>query len=526
MYKNNKILVVIPARGGSKGIPRKNIRLLGGKPLIAHTIEITKASEYVDELVVTTDDNEIAFVAGKFGAKTIKRDGKLAEDSIPLDPVIYDATIKQEEKEGEKYDVVITVVVDDRHLSWGWDEENKKYYPLYKARLNRQYLPKSYKETGSIFASKRKFICENSRLGDNIGLIEVSKQESIDIDNYEDWWVAERILKKKKILIKTDASHDIGTGHVYRSLSIASKLINHEVIFLLDEAKPLGIEIVKNNNYPYITHNTHQAESEEANQEAKDEVVEKIEAYGPDIVINDILNTKSKYTKALRDRGYFIVNFEDLGGGIKYAHLIFDALYEHKIPLQNLYSGHNFYILKDEFYYQSPKEITEDVNRILLTFGGSDPNNFTEKVTESILKSSYENEIEIILGLGYSNKKEIQEKYKDNDRITIYENVKNMSEHMHSADLIFTSAGRTMYEIASLGVPCVCLCQNERELSHIFGNVENGFINLGLGVNITEEQILETLESLLDNYELRCEMSRRMKSIDLKHGFENIAERI
>ena len=68
MYKNNKILVVIPARGGSKGIPRKNIRLLGGKPLIAHTIEITKASEYVDELVVTTDDNEIAFVAGKFGA--------------------------------------------------------------------------------------------------------------------------------------------------------------------------------------------------------------------------------------------------------------------------------------------------------------------------------------------------------------------------------------------------------------------------------------------------------------------------
>ena len=201
MYKNNKILVVIPARGGSKGIPRKNIRLLGGKPLIAHTIEITKASEYVDELVVTTDDNEIAFVAGKFGAKTIKRDGKLAEDSIPLDPVIYDATIKQEEKEGEKYDVVITVqptspllktktldlaieklldieednngneisydtiisVVDDRHLSWGWDEENKKYYPLYKARLNRQYLPKSYKETGSIFASKRKFISENSR---------------------------------------------------------------------------------------------------------------------------------------------------------------------------------------------------------------------------------------------------------------------------------------------------------------------------------------------------------------------------
>ena len=95
MYKDNKILVVIPARGGSKGIPRKNIRLLGGKPLIAHTIEMGNASKYVDDVVVSTDDNEIKFIAEKFGAETIKRDGKLAEDSIPLDPVIHDATVQK-----------------------------------------------------------------------------------------------------------------------------------------------------------------------------------------------------------------------------------------------------------------------------------------------------------------------------------------------------------------------------------------------------------------------------------------------
>ena len=549
MYKDNKILVVIPARGGSKGIPRKNIRLLGGKPLIAHTIEMAKASDYVDDVIVTTDDNEIKFIAEKFGAETVKRDGKLAEDSIPLDPVIYDATIQKEKSSDEQYDVVITVqptspllktktldlaietllepnhdeeyydtiisVVDDRHLSWGYDEENKKYFPLYKERVNRQYLPKAYKETGSIFATKREFVKENSRLGDNIGLIEISKQESIDIDNYEDWWVAERILKKKKILIKADASHEIGTGHIYRGLSIASKLVNHEVIFLLDKSQPLGIEIIKNNNYPYITHH-----SDEGN------LIEKIVEYDPDIVINDILNTNSKYTKTLRDKGFFIVNFEDLGGGVKYAHMVFDALYEHKIPLQNLYSGHKYYILKDEFNYQSFKEIKEDVNKVLLTFGGTDPNNLTEKVLESILESNYENQIEIILGLGYANKKEIQEKYKDNERIEIYENVKNMSEHMHDADLIFTSAGRTMYEIASLGVPCICLCQNERELSHIFGNVEHGFINLGLGSEVSKEEIRETFENTIEDYQLRCEMNKRMGEVDLKHGFENIKKLI
>ena len=549
MYKDNEILVVIPARGGSKSIPRKNIRLLGNKPLIAHTIEMAKASDYVDDVVVTTDDNEIKFIAEKFGAETVKRDGKLAEDSIPLDPVIHDATIQKEKLNNEKYDVVITVqptspllktktldlaietllnpnndneyydtiisVVDDRHLSWGYNEDNKKYFPLYKERLNRQYLPKAYKETGSIFATKREFVTENSRLGDNIGLIEISKQESIDIDNYEDWWVAERILKKKKILIKADASHEIGTGHIYRGLSIASKLVNHEVVFLLDEGQPLGIEIIKNNNYPYITHSSN-----------KEELIEKIVEYDPDIIINDILNTSSKYTKTLRDKGFFIVNFEDLGGGVKYAHMVFDALYEHKIPLQNLYSGHKYYILKDEFYYQSFKKIKEEVNKVLLTFGGSDPNNLTEKVLESILESNYKNKIEIILGLGYANKKEIQEKYKDNERIEIYENVKNMSEHMHSADLIFTSAGRTMYEIASLGVPCICLCQNERELSHIFGNVEHGFINLGLGSEVSKEEIRETFESTVKDYQLRCEMNKRMGEVDLKHGFENIKKLI
>ena len=150
--------------------------------------------------------------------------------------------------------------------------------------------------------------------------------------------------------------------------------------------------------------------------------------YDPDIVINDILNTNSQYTKALRDKGFFIVNFEDVGGGVKYAHMVFDALYEHKIPLKNLYSGHKYYILKDEFYYQSFKEIEEEVDKVLLTFGGTDPNNLTEKVLESILESNYKNRIEVILGLGYANKKEIQEKYKDNERIEIFENVKNMSE--------------------------------------------------------------------------------------------------
>ena len=574
MYKNKKIIVVIPARGGSKGIPRKNIRLLFNKPLIAYSIEMANNSKYVDDVVVTTDDDEIKFISEQFKAKTIKRSGKLAEDNVPLDPVIFDAVEKLERKlENEEssnnllsdglekeessknrvhydgnhrkknnslqYDFVITIqptspllktktldlaikklfypstdtvisVVDDRHLRWAYDQKNNSCFPLYEERLNRQYLPKTFKETGGIFACKREFLKEDSRLGKNIDLIEVSKYEGIDIDSYEDWWIAERFLKKKRILIKTDASYEIGTGHIYRGLAIASKLANHDVLFLLDEDQKLGIEIIKDYNYPYLTHDN-----------IEKDLLKKIHDYYPDIVINDILNTNSSYIKNLKENGYFVLNFEDIGEGSKYADLVFDALCEHQVPFKNLYSGHKYYILKDEFYYHDKKEIN-NVKEILLTFGGTDPNDLTRKTLNALLKSSYIHKITIILGLGYKDKKGIKEEFFENSRIEIFENVKNISEYMHRADLIFTSAGRTMYEVASLGIPCVCLCQNERELTHIFGNAENGFLNLGLGKNLTENQIISTIEKLLDDHNLRCEMSKRMLAIDLKHGYENL----
>ncbi|WP_225369360.1 glycosyltransferase [Methanobrevibacter arboriphilus] len=119
-------------------------------------------------------------------------------------------------------------------------------------------------------------------------------------------------------------------------------------------------------------------------------------------------------------------------------------------------------------------------------------------------------------------KKGIKNEFNKHSNVEIFENVKNISEYMYKADLIFTSAGRTMYEIASIGVPCICLCQNNRELTHTFANAKNGFINLGLGKDINEEEIIDTMENLINNTNIRIEMNKRMLNIDLKHGFENI----
>lgn len=539
MFNNNKILVVIPARGGSKGIPRKNIRLLNNRPLISYAIGVARSSQYVDDVVVTTDDSEITLIAEKFGASVVRRSSELASDEIPLDPVVYNAMIQKEKLAFDEYDLVITLqptspllksqtldkaiekfedfsvdsvisVVDDRHLKWGYDDDNQRYFPLYMQRVNRQYLPKSFRETGAILATRRAFVNETSRLGENIAIIEVSREESIDIDNYEDWWLAENYLQRKRIAIVANAYNEIGTGHIYRCLSIASKLVFHEVLFLLNGSHQLGINIVDSYNYPYEIYNS------------DDELFDKLEQYDPQIVINDILDTSTDYVLKLKTKGYFVVNFEDLGTGTEFADVVFDALYEHDLSENHIFTGHKYYILKDEFYFQPEKIITQNVENILITFGGTDPNNFTERVINAITKTSYEGRINVILGLGYPDKEGLISRIESNPAIQVYTNVSNISEFMFKADIIFTSAGRTMYEVCSLGVPTICLCQNERELTHAFGNNANGFINMGLGINVDDSEIMTQFIELVNDYDKRIAMNEKMLGIDLKNGFENI----
>ena len=86
-----RILAVIPARGGSKGIPRKNIRLMNGRPLISYAIANARASQYITDVFVSTDSAEIADIARSYGAHIVERDHCLSSDLVTLDPVVFHA---------------------------------------------------------------------------------------------------------------------------------------------------------------------------------------------------------------------------------------------------------------------------------------------------------------------------------------------------------------------------------------------------------------------------------------------------
>lgn len=106
--------------------------------------------------------------------------------------------------------------------------------------------------------------------------------------------------------------------------------------------------------------------------------------------------------------------------------------------------------------------------------------------------------------------------------IEIYSNVVRVSDHMRKADLAISSQGRTTFELASMGVPTIVLAQNKREQLHTFAQMDNGFINLGLGGEVSDEDIAAAVEWIISSKSIRSEMHRLMLANDLKSGIRRV----
>ncbi len=532
---HSKILVIIPARGGSKGIPRKNLRSLAGKPLIYYAIKNALSITHgVTDVYVSSEDDEILTIASKFSAKTIKRDEINAGDKVTLDPVIYHAYLKIRKIENKDYDLVITLQptspllksqslndaiakllnedidtlisgIYDTHLTWL--KEGQKFSPNYKKRVNRQELPQLYKETGGFVISRANFIKETTRFGNNIQIYPLGKSEAIDIDDFEDWNICDYYLKRKKILFVLCGNNEVGMGHVYNTLSIANEILNHRVSFLVDANSKLAYDKIMDSNY-------------EVRIQQHQDIAEDIFELAPDIIINDRLDTSKQYMSSISPIAEKVINFEDLGEGSAIANLVINAMYPERKVMANHYYGPKYFILRDEFLFEKEKKIKKNIKNVLLSFGGVDPNDYTRRVLELIYNYCREENLKIIAvtGMGYKNSEELA---KDYPLVNIKQDVKNMSDEISNSDLIFTSAGRTTFEVASIGVPCIVLCQNERETTHFFASEQNGFYNLGLGYELSDKAVLDAFYNAL-TFENRKLMYDRMIATDLKNGKKRV----
>jgi len=529
-------LALIPVRGGSKTIPRKNARLLAGRPLLSHTVTSALEAGCFSDVVVSTDDEELAWLAEKAGARVVMRDAGLARDDVGLDEVIVNA-VEYLEADGSRFDYVATIqatsplltpatmrravstcdskgvdtvmsVVEDTHLGWSVDDKDR-LRPDHAERLNRQYLPVHYRETGGIVVCTRRQLARGTRFGKRIEPIVLDKREGIDIDDRFDWWLAEKQLERKRVVFRVEGYAEIGLGHVYRCLTLADRMLDHDVAFVTSARSRVGTRLLKSRFYPVATFGDPRKE------------LDTIAAFEPDIVVNDILDTDAGYVWALKKRGWRVVNFEDQGSGHLEADAVVNAMYRPSSRRKHVYTGPAYACLRDEFYGARPIEVRKQVEHIVVLFGGVDPSGLTRRVVKWLQKDRSADRVTVIVGAGYSGRDRLAALCGRSDHMKMVSDTRTVSRYMADADIAVTSAGRTVFELAHFGIPMIVMCQNERELTHALAKESKGLVNLGLGRDVEYDRFAETLEGLMP-VATRRRMNRALRSNDFERGVGNV----
>lgn len=531
-----KILAIVPARGGSKGIPRKNVRLMNGKPLIAYAIGNALNCPAITDVVISSDDEEILAVGAKYGATPLNRDSALAQDAVTLNPVIYDAVLQMEKKQGYTYDIVMcmqatspllslntlsnaveTFINSDAdtfisacnkpHLAWTKNEAGE-FVPLYKERLNRQQLPPNYVEAGAVTIAKREFVTVNSFIGPKVRVYEIPENEAVDIDDESDWITCESRLKQQTILFRCDGHHKLGMGHVNRCLSLAYHLIGHKILFVTREDWNDGAELIESRFFPCRTIRDDQ------------DFFNLLAEIKPNVVVNDCMDTTKDYILSIKEHAGRVVSFEDMGEGARYADAVINAMHDPENAPDNCYYGEKYIDLRDEFLIEEPIEIKEKVKNVLVMFGGTDVNGYARRIYDLAIKRTAEDDelqfnfvVNPSFDCAYHGLKEAK-------NIKIYQNIKRVTDVMRNADFAFTSQGRTCFELACLGIPTIVLAQTEREQMHSFAQMKNGFLNLGLGTAVSDETIEKTFDWLCSSHEIRTTLSNLMLKHPLRRGTE------
>ena len=229
MIDNKKVLAIIPARGGSKGIPRKNVKAISGKPMIQYTIEAAKDCEYIDKVIVSTEDEEIADISMRAGAIVpFSRPEELATDEAKIIDVVMHA-VEFYERKAEHFDIFVLLQPSSplrnaedvtKALEYFIRKEQKSLVsvsevsesPIFMRSFNKenelekivsedddvrgQDMKRYYRINGAIYINKASELNPQTSFNDNQMGYVLTKEHGIDVDEPQDLVVAEYYLSQ------------------------------------------------------------------------------------------------------------------------------------------------------------------------------------------------------------------------------------------------------------------------------------------------------------------------------------------
>jgi len=344
----------------------------------------------------------------------------------------------------------------------------------------------------------------------------------IEIRSYQDWWICEKLLARKRIIFNVIGNKEVGMGHIFRCLAVAHEISAHEIVFVCDVKSDVAIKHLSSYNYRL-----------EVVEEEK--LAERIVSLRPDLVVNDTLDTERNFILRLKSFGIKTVSFEDLGSGAEETDLTINDLYDqeqHPLLQGNIEWGPQNFFLRDEFNNAKiHKTFARKVKAILLAFGGTDSNNLTFKIFKKIYPYCVKNGIfvYVVSGSGYQYIEEFQ-RYLATLKPGNFEFVfctGIMSKIMEKVQLGISSNGRTVYELGHMGIPGIVVSHHERENLHRFSSFENGFVNIGVFKSPeTEEHVAVELRKLVEDDKLRTLLFHNTQKHDFSMNKTKVVEKI
>lgn len=530
-------LAIIPARGGSDRVPYLNIKRLGDAPLLAHTIRAAQEAGTIDRVVVSTDETGVAEIARSHGAEApFIRPSDLSKDLSSLMPVVEHAVLEAE-KTGPRPDVIAILqattpfrsseAIDEavRKLRGGdwtavvsvtadhslrWKEEQGALTPLFEKAGRRDEQAPVYLENGAIVVMRRDLLGTAERFGSRVSFVVLDKRQGFTVHDLEDFWMAERLLREPRILFRVDGSRAMGMGHVYRSLAVAEALRDSsraDIAFLMNVDHAEGIETISKAGLPVRVFKPG----------VLDSLLDEIRDFAPRVLVNDLPYVEDTYLRALGRLGTVTVNLvdtvDDLETVSRDAQLVIAVMNEDRETPEGFYSGPSFAILRRHFQGRDLKRPVERAHKkVLLMFGGADPQGLTLKVTRALAGLPASTEIRAVGGAAFPHVREFEALQRNLGRVVpLLRGLEaQVADLMLDSDLVVCSGGMSVYEIAALGTPGIVLAQNGREDRRMrefarFGTIEY----LGLGVDVDEATIAARVTRLLGSPDDLATMSRK-----------------
>ena len=512
--------VIIPAIKKNGIIPDQLIKKLNGITLIQRAINTAKKLDF--DIYVVTDSQEISLIAERNSIKVIYNSDFKIQPANILDNFRY--FLKDILSKYKNFIIyrANTPLVDSDIISSAYQQfiDSKKTIISVKKEQKFIYTENNIRELHNSLYEINSFIIissKNLKKRDyKFKPFTVPNEKAIEIESFQDWWICEKLLQRKKIVIHTFGSTNLGMGHIYRSLALAHEITNHEVVFICNKKYELAVKQIASKDYKVIT---------------TDDIEKAIFSEKPDLVINDVLNTEKTFIQKLKNISK-VVNFEDLGTGSEFSDFTINELYEQSIKDGNNFLwGHKYYFLRDEFEDAKPHQFSENIESILITFGGSDRNNLTLKTLNSILSIAKERNIKIniVCGSGYLFREELETAisksgYQENIFLTFASGV--ISKIMENSQIAISSNGRTVYELADMNIPAIVISQHEREATHSFATLDRGFINIGVIKNNIEKNIFENAKKLILDSTYRELLFLNIKKYNFRKNKKKVVDMI